>query len=151
MEVERQLSPNNWLLRPVELGRCRRRGECGGVLVGSSTSLGGYGTANGGLGWCCVESTYYATGGDSGSSVKLGWVIQSSLCLDFCLLSLVLCCHHWPSGRDCTSRHDIPASMFCWWNHWQRNHWWYACLPGDGATQTGLGVNAQSISYNGFL
>ena len=56
----------------MELGRCRRRGECGGVLFGSSTPLGGYGTANGGLGWCCVESTYYATGGDSGSSVKLG-------------------------------------------------------------------------------
>ena len=45
-------------------------GNVGGLLVGSTTPLGGYGTGSGGDGY--YSSLYYGTGGGGGSSVVVG-------------------------------------------------------------------------------
>ncbi len=46
-------------------------GNVGGLLVGSVTPLGGYGTGYGGQGWYNTAASY-GTGGGGGSSVALG-------------------------------------------------------------------------------
>ncbi len=68
----------------------------GGLLVGTATPLGGFGTGNGGNGFF-NSATDYGTGGGGGSSVKLG--VRDQLASH----------HHWHQPR--IARHGLFRSL----------------------------------------